>query len=393
MTNWTTNKTSKMDKSIFDEKVTRRGTNSYKWDYPEEEGVIPMWVADMDFKAAPAILEALKKRVEHGVFGYTKTPNEYFESVKGWFSRRHGWEISDGSIISAPGVVTAVSAILQALTEPGDKVIMQTPAYNCFFNCISNNGLTLSDNKLLYDNGRYSIDWEDLEEKAKDPKAKLLLLCNPHNPSGRVWTRSELERIADICLKNNVFVISDEIHCELTFPGHDYTPYATISEEAKKHSLSCVSPSKAFNIAGLQNAMIVVEDRKLRDIIEHTAETNEICDFNPFGVEAVMAAYNDSEQWLDALREYLWDNYLYLSDFFAEHFPEYKVTPLEGTYLVWVECSASGMSSEALAEKILKEKKVMFNPGKMYGDDNFLRINIACPKATLVEALDRLIHI
>lgn len=248
----------------FDTLIPRRGTNSYKWDTPEDESVLPMWVADMDFQTAPAIIEALRKRVAHGIFGYTKVPDAYYRALQSWFERRHGWKIEPEWVIYTSGVVPAISAILKAMTQTGDKVIVQTPAYNCFFSSIRNNGCELAANQLRYEGNAYSIDFEELEAKASDPKAKVMILCNPHNPAGRVWTRDELLRIGQICLKNNVFVIADEIHCELTYPGHDYTPFASLSQEFLMHSATCNSPTKAFNIAGLQISNIVTADAGIR---------------------------------------------------------------------------------------------------------------------------------
>lgn len=235
----------------FDTVIPRRGTDSCKWDTPAQEDVLPMWVADMDFRTAPAVIEALQRRVAHGIFGYTKVPDAYYNAVEGWFARRHGWRIDRRWIVCTTGVVPALSAVIKALTKPGDRVIVQTPAYNCFFSSIRNNGCELSSNGLSYRGGRYTVDFEDLEAKAADPKAKLLLLCNPHNPVGRVWTPEELRRMGEICLRHGVLVVADEIHCELTYDGHDYTPFASLSEEFLRHSVTCNSPSKAFNLAGM----------------------------------------------------------------------------------------------------------------------------------------------
>ncbi len=251
--------------SMFDEAPQRRGSNSYKWDTPSDPDMIPMWVADMDFRTAPAIIEALERRVAHGVFGYTKVPQAYYEACIEWFEARHGWRFEAPWVIYTSGVVPAVSAIIKAMTQPGDKVIVQTPAYNCFYSSIRNNGCELSANMLLRDDdGSYSIDFDDLEERASDPRAKVLLLCNPHNPSGRVWTRDELERVGRICLSHGVFVVADEIHCELTYGIRDYTPYGSLGEDFLRGAAVCVSPSKAFNIAGLQIANIVAADDDVR---------------------------------------------------------------------------------------------------------------------------------
>ena len=300
----------------FDTIISRRGTNSYKWDIPEEENVLPMWVADMDFRTAPAIIDALQKRVAHGIFGYTKVPEAYYDAVVRWFDDRHRWQVDSRWIIYTNGVVPALSAIIKALAMPGDKVIVQAPAYNCFYSSIRNDGCELFANNLVYQDGRYVIDFADLERKASDPKAKILLLCNPHNPVGRVWTPEELQHIGDICLRNEVFVVADEIHCELTYEGYDYTPFASLSERFLQNSVTCVSPSKAFNLAGLQIANIIAADEEVRRRIDRAININEVCDVNPFGVIATMAAYNEGGEWLDALRKYLRGNYEYLRCFF-----------------------------------------------------------------------------
>ncbi len=376
----------------FDTLIPRRGTNSYKWDTPEDESVLPMWVADMDFQTAPAIIEALRKRVAHGIFGYTKVPDAYYRALQSWFERRHGWKIEPEWVIYTSGVVPAISAILKAMTQPGDKVIVQTPAYNCFFSSIRNNGCELAANQLRYEGNAYSIDFEELEAKASDPKAKVMILCNPHNPAGRVWTRDELLRIGQICLKNNVFVIADEIHCELTYPGHDYTPFASLSQEFLTHSATCNSPTKAFNIAGLQISNIVTADTGIREKIDKAININEVCDVNPFGVEALVAAYDQGEDWLDALRIYLWENYQHVLRFFSEKLPRYPILPLEGTYLPWINIKASGLRSDELAGLLLHDAKVMLSPGTIYGPggEDFLRLNIACPRPRLQDGLERL---
>lgn len=376
----------------FDKIIPRRGTNSYKWDTPEAEGVLPMWVADMDFRTAPAVVRAVERRAAHGIYGYTKVPDAYYEAVVGWFAGRHGWRINPDWMVYTSGVVPAVSAIIQALTEPGDRVIVQTPAYNCFFSSIRNSRCELSANRLLYREGRYTIDFDDLETKAADPKARLLLLCNPHNPSGRVWTPAELRRIGEICLRHGVLVVSDEIHCELTYEGHDYTPFATLSEEFQQRSVTCLSPSKAFNLAGLQIANIVAADEDIRRRIDRAININEVCDVNPFGVEALIAAYNEGGEWLDALRQYLWENFRYLVAYLAEQLPALTVVPLEGTYLAWIDCRATAMSSERIAQRLLDEARLMVNPGTLYGPggEGFIRLNFACPRTVLTEGLERL---
>lgn len=373
----------------FDKVISRRGTDSYKWDSAESEHVLPMWVADMDFHTAPAIVDALRLRVEHGILGYTRVPDSYYDAVTGWFMRRHGWKMNREWIIYTSGVVPAVSAVIKALTVPGDKVLVQTPVYNCFFSSIRNNGCKMVSSPLVFAGNTYTIDYEDLECKAADPKVKVMLLCNPHNPAGRVWKREELVRIGEICIRHGVTVVSDEIHCELVFPGHRYTPFASISEDFLWHSVTCLSPSKAFNIAGLQIANIVCADADRRAKIERAINDNEVCDVNPFGVIATQAAYNGGEEWLNQLIEYLYGNYLYMCEFCREHLPEFPVTILEGTYLVWMDCRKLRISSEELERRLFAEAGLWLNAGTMYGaeGEGFMRWNIACPRTTLTEGL------
>ena len=376
----------------FDEIVPRRGTNSYKWDSAGDADVLPMWVADMDFRTAPSVVEALKRRVEHGIFGYVRVPDTYYEAITGWFAGRHGWQIEKEWIIYTTGVVPALSAVIKALTTPGDKVIVQTPVYNCFFSSIRNNGCEVAANPLIYTDGTYQMDFIDLERKAADPSVKVLLLCNPHNPAGRVWTKQELTRLGEICLRNNVWVVADEIHCELVFPGHTYIPFASVSEEFLMHSVTCTSPSKAFNLAGLQIANIVSADADIRMKINKAININEDCDVNPFGVEALIAAYNDGEEWLEELNQYLFANYHCLRAYFDKYLPEFPVMPLEGTYLVWVDCSTLKQSSEDIVKTLLEKEKLWVNEGNLYGEagEGFVRINIACPRQRLIEGLNRM---
>ena len=377
----------------FDEIVNRRGTNSVKWDEAKEEGVIPMWVADMDFKAAPCILEALKKRVEHGVFGYTIVPDSYYESIISWFERRHQWHIERDWIIYTSGVVPAISAIIKALTEPGDKVLVQTPVYNCFFSSIRNNGCTIAENALVRKGNSYEIDFDDFERRAADEKTKVFLLCNPHNPAGRVWTPEELSRMNDICLRHSVKVIADEIHCELVMPGHVFTPFAAVSKACQDNCITTNSPTKSFNIAGLQIANIITNNAEDRQKIDRAININEVCDVNPFGVIALQAAYNEGEDWIDQLNVYLWENYQALKTFLKDNLPQLKVIDLEGTYLVWVNVRATGMTGNELTDKLLKEGKVFVNRGTMYGKTtgaDYIRINIAMPRSLMLEGLKRM---
>lgn len=376
----------------FNEIIPRRHTNSYKWDSATDEDVLPLWVADMDFRTAPPVVEALQKRVEHGIFGYTKVPSAYYEAITNWFARRHGWQIDKDWIIYTSGVVPALSAIIKALTKPGDRVLVQTPVYNCFFSSIRNNNCEVVDNPLIYTNRTYHIDFTNLERLTADPNVKLMLLCNPHNPAGRVWTREELTRLGEICLRNNVIVVADEIHCELVYPGHTYTPFASISKTFLMNSVTCTSPSKAFNLAGLQIANIISADEEVRIRIDKAININEVCDVNPFGVEALMAAYNNGEEWLEELKHYLAENYSYLKEYFNEHLPQFPVTTLEGTYLVWVNCSVLQQRSKDIVETLLKEEKLWANEGSMYGEagNSFIRINIACSREVLTDGLNRL---
>lgn len=376
----------------FDAPVERRGSYSYKWD-TTADGVLPMWVADMDYMTAPVIIEALRRRVDHGVFGYTAVPDEYYKAVDNWFSRRHGYHVARESVIYVPGVVPAVSAIIKALVKTGEGVIVQTPVYNCFFSSIRNNGCTTVENRLRRidrpdGSFTYEIDFDDLETKASDPANRLLLLCNPHNPAGRVWSRDDLARIADICRRNGVVIVSDEIHCELTMPGFDFVSMATVTDDA----IICSSPSKAFNTAGLQIANIIANDPAKRALIDKAVNINEVCDVNPFGVTGLIAAYNGGEPWLNALVAYLHDNYLLTRDFFARELPELLLARLEATYLVWIDIRACHCDGDTIEELLADHDGILVNSGAMYGDRNYIRLNIATRRAMLTEGLHRLAH-
>lgn len=375
----------------FDKIISRRGTCSYKWDSADGNDVLPMWVADMDFHTAPEIVNRLTERVAHGIFGYTRVPDEYYDAVIKWFSGKHGLGLKREWMIYTSGVVPAVSALIKAFTTPGDKVLVQTPVYNCFFSSIRNNGCEPAENRLIKTSDSYEIDFDDLERKASDPKVKLMLLCNPHNPAGRVWTKDELTRVGDICIRNGVKVVADEIHCELVYPGHVYTPFASISEDFLLHSATCVSPSKAFNIAGLQIANIVVADEEMRLKTDRAINDNEVCDVNPFGVIATIAAYNEGGEWLEELTSYLWQNYRFMRDYCSEHLPEYPLCRLEGTYLVWMDCRKTGLGSDILEHRLKEEASLWLNSGVMYGSagEGFMRWNIACPRQVLADGLKR----
>lgn len=377
----------------FDELVERRGTGCVKWDECPNKNVIPLWVADMDFKAAPAIQAAIKKRAEHGIFGYTVVGNDYYDAVISWFQRRHDWAIHREEILYTTGVVPAMSVAIKALTMPGEKVLILSPDYNCFFSSARNNGCEVLETNLHRTGDSFEVDWDDFETKCADEKTTVFLLCNPHNPCGRVWTREELARMNDICLKHHVKVVSDEIHCELVMPGYQYQPFAAVNEACRQNSVILNSPSKSFNIAGLQAANIICSRPEWRRRLDRAININEVCDLNPFGPVALIAAYNESEDWLDALNQYLWGNYQALFDFAAQNLSQWKVCRLEGTYLPWVDITATGMTSQAYCDRLLGEAKVWVNPGTMYGPrsgEGYIRLNIACPRSRLLEALERI---
>ena len=388
----------------FDKIINRRGTNCVKWDEVTDSEVIPMWVADMDFETAPCIMQALQERVQHGCFGYTFVPESYYDATIQWFRRRHGWTIDRSSFIYTSGVVPAISAIIKAMTAQlstvncqlsTPKVLVQTPVYNCFFSSIRNNGCVLAENPLRMENHRYLIDWDDFEKNCADPAVKVFLLCNPHNPAGRVWTREELEKMGSICLKHGVFVISDEIHCEFTMPGHTYTPFASLSEDFAMNSAVCLSPSKAFNIAGLQIANIIVKDADIRKKVDKAININEVCDVNPFGVIALQAAYTpEGEVWLNELCQYIDGNYQLAKQMLEEALPHCPVTTLEGTYLLWLNIASTGKTSQQVADHLMQHHQVYVNPGTMYGEtagEGYIRINLATRRSLVEEGIRRII--
>lgn len=381
----------------FSRPTERRGTDSYKWDSAPEADIIPLWVADMDFETFPGITEALQRRVAHGIFGYTRVPEAYYEAVCNWFGKHHGWHINREDIIYTSGVVPAVSAVIKALTLPGDQVIVQGPVYNCFFSSIRNNGCEMVSNSLIYNKEElhYEIDFDDLERKLAHERARLMLICNPHNPGGRVWTRDELTRVAELCHKYGVRVVSDEIHCELTLYDNEYVPFGSLPDELSRGSITCCSPSKAFNTAGLQIANIVCRDTEVRNRIDRAININEVCDVNPFGVIALQAAYSDEGyKWLTQLRAYISSNYDLLRERFARELPKCKVMRMEGTYLAWIDCSELHISSDEIEEMLMHENKVWVNAGSMYGTEGaaFIRINMACTSELLNEGITRIVN-
>jgi len=379
------------NRSNFDNPPSRRGTRSYKWDTATDDKVLPMWVADMDFPAPQSVIDALIKRAKHGIFGYTKVPDEYYDAIINWFYKRHNFYFNKNDILYTTGVVPALSAVIKALTKESDKGIVQTPVYNCFFSSITNNKRPIVYNNLIYKEGRYKIDFEGLEALTQDPSVKLLLLCNPHNPVGRVWTIHELKTIGDICFKNKVIVVSDEIHCDLVYQGVTHIPFASISNDFFRTAVTLTAPSKTFNLAGLQVANIIVHNKILQAKIHSALNINEVCEINCFAIEALIAAYNEGKEWLEDVKIYLYENYLYLKKFFNEHFPELKIMPLEATYLVWIDIRALDIYTTKNINKILTYGKLWVNEGSIYGDDGdgFIRVNIACSRSTLKEGLKR----
>ena len=378
----------------FDKLIERRNTGCVKWDECPNSDIIPMWVADMDFAVAPAIQEAVRQRAEHPIYAYTLVGNDYYDAIIRWFQRRHQWTITREHILYTIGVVPAVSCTLQALTMAGEKVVMLSPDYNCFFSSIRNSGCEVSESVLQFShsNNRFEVDWTDFEVRCADEKTTVFLLCNPHNPTGRVWHRDELQRMSDICRRHHVRIVSDEIHCELIMPGNTFIPMAIVDA----YAIVLNSPSKSFNTAGLQTANIICSDPATRRRIDRAININEVCDVNPFGPVALIAAYNESEQWLDELNGYLWGNYTALCDFVAQHLLKWKVMPLEGTYLAWVDVSLCCDNVAVYCEQLIQEAKVWLNPGTMYGPqsgEGYLRINLACPRSRLLEALQRIANI
>jgi cysteine-S-conjugate beta-lyase len=385
----------------FDSVVSRHGSGSFKWDSNPDTSTLPMFVADMDFKAAPVILDALAQRLQHGVFGYTRVRDEYYEAINNWFARQYRFPLQREWIIPTIGIVPAISAILRALTRPGNGVIVQTPVYHCFFSSIRNLGCQIVENPLRLnrqDNEHYQIDFDDLEHKAADPNNRVLLLCHPHNPSGRVWSNNELIRIGDICARHQVTVVSDEIHCDLLFPGHHHQPFATLKPEYLASCITLSSPGKSFNIAGLQIANLIIADRTLRTQIQKALHQHEITGVNPFGVEALIAAYNHGQPWLDALNQYLYNNYLRIQKTLHEQLPQLQLYPQQSTYLAWIDCSASGLNGDELAKHLLDKGQLRISSGcgflpEPHQHNHFIRLNFACPSTLLQDGLQRLTRV
>ena len=363
-----------------------RGTNSVKWDMRPD--VLPMWVAEMDFPVAPFIVEAVRRRVEKGVFGYTLMPDSYYESVIGWFGRRYGWNFTAGQIAPVCGIVPGASIAVKALAAPGEKVVFFTPAYNCFFKNVTNPGAERSECVLVWceEKKRYEVDWADFEARIADPATGAFLLCNPHNPCGRLWSEEELRRMGDICLKYRVPVISDEIHCEIVAPGSSYVPFGRLDPES---SVSFVSPTKPFSIPGLQVANIITANPDFFARIKHVMDVWEHGELNQLGIVALEAAYSpEGEEWLDQMNEVVHGNFLLLRDRFADEFPQVRVATLEATYLDWIDFAPAGLSGKQIQDHLLEHEKLWVNAGDIYGDPNCMRINLACPRSTMEKALD-----
>ncbi|MCR4619045.1 MAG: pyridoxal phosphate-dependent aminotransferase [Lachnospiraceae bacterium] len=402
-----------MYKYNFDKMTDRKGTGSYKWD-DCKNAAYPLWVADMDFEAAPPIRKALEDRVAHGIFGYNIIPDNWYDSYISWWDRRHNFKMEKDWLVFCTGVVPAISSTVRKLTEPGDNVVILTPVYNIFFNSIINNGCNVCEVPLIYrrdllDNHTagvetssnldsdcitrdiYTIDFDNMEKVLSDDKTKLLIFCNPHNPVGRIWSADELRKVGELCAKHNVTVLSDEIHCDLTDPGKEYVPFASVSETCKNISITAIAPTKAFNIAGMQTAAVSIPNLDLRKKIWRALNTDEVAEPNSFAIPVTIAAFNEGEPWLLELRRYIFENKQIVKDFLSGY-PKLKLIPSEATYLLWIDCNDMGLSGEELSEKLIKETGVYLTAGEEYGKSGagFLRMNIACPRKRLEEALELL---
>lgn len=374
----------------FDEVVDRRNTSCYKWNVDPEE--LPMWVADMDFPAAPEIRQALQERLNHGVFGYADLSDEWYEAYQDWWKDRHGLEIEKDSLLFCTGVIPALSSIVRKLTTPAENVLVMSPVYNHFFSSIQNNGRNVVEHVLVYEDGRYHIHWQKLEEQLADPQTSLMILCNPQNPEGILWDAVTLGRIGELCRTYHVIVVSDEIHCDLVDPGKSYVPFLSVSEACRNNSITCIAPTKTFNIAGLQTAAIVVPDPVLRHKVWRGINTDEVAEPNAFAVAATVAAYRRCGEWLDELRSYLYENKTAVRSYIGEHLPELYVLPSEATYLLWIDCSRITEDSEEFCDFLRKETGLFVSCGTQYRGDGrqFFRLNIACPRSTLDDGLERL---
>ena len=377
----------------FDRIIDRKGTGSFKW--KNGDAMLPMWVADMEFETCPSVKAAIEKRAAHGIFGYTILSDGWYQAYMSWWKNRHHFEIEKDWLVFVTGVIPAISSAVRKLTTPGENVVLQTPVYPIFFNSILNNGRNALENRLSYDPATtsYQIDWEDLEAKLRDPQTSLMILCNPQNPSGNIWDKETLERIGRLCYENHVNVISDEIHCDLTAPGCEYIPFASVSEINKRISVTCIAPTKAFNIAGIQTAAMVIPDENLRHKMWRAVNTDEVGEGNCFCALAVESAFTEEGgKWLDALREYVWENRKVAEEYIAKNIPELRTIPSDATYLMWVDCSEVTSDSDEFVDFLEKEAKLMLNSGSEFGGDGktFVRINLACPRSMVEDGLRRL---
>ena len=376
----------------FDAVPDRRNTNSFKWNVGKNE--LPLWVADMDFPTAPAIRRVLERRASHGVFGYADVPDEWYEAYCGWWERSHGFALRPEWLNFTSGAVPALSSIVRRLTLPAEKVLLQTPVYNIFFNSVVNNGRVVEEAPLVYRDGAYSIDFDELDRSLADPQVTMMVLCNPHNPVGRIWSTGELEEIGELCLKHGAVVVSDEVHCDITAPGITYVPFASVSEACLSNSASLIAPSKTFNLAGIQTSAVCIPNPQLRQRVVRGLNNDEVAEPNAFAVDAAIAAFTEGAEWLDALREYLWDNRAYAQER-LESVPGVSVVRSKATYLLWADCRNLAKGTQGLCREIREKAGVVLSDGRSYGapGEGFLRINLACPRSTVAEALDRMIPV
>lgn len=374
----------------FDNPPSRRGSLCYKWDCGPDE--LPMWIADMDFETAPCVRQALQRRLDHGIFGYDDMGEAWYEAYIGWWRERHGLSMEKENLIFSAGVVASISSLVRKLTTPNENVLIQTPVYNIFFNSIVNNGCRVLENPLRRQGSVWTMDFADLEEKLADPQTTLMILCNPHNPVGRIWSRGELARIGALCQKHHVLVISDEIHCDLTAPGLGYVPFASVDETCRSVSVTCIAPTKAFNLAGMHSSAVYAADPVLRHKAWRALNTDEVAEPNSFAAPAAVAAFTQGGPWLDALRAYIWANKELVRNFAVRELPGVKVTVSEATYLLWVDVSALTDDVKSFTERLRAETGLWVTPGTAYGrsGEGFFRMNTACPRSSVEDALDRL---
>ncbi len=374
----------------FDEIIDRRGTNAEKWDVAEHE--LPMWVADMDFKTAPEIISALEKRVNHGVFGYSGIPDAWYEAYINWWKRRHEFNINKDWLIFSTGVIPALSSMIRKLSTPAEKVLIQTPVYNIFFNSVINNGRQVLESPLVLKGDRYEMDFERLEKELSDPQTSIMLLCNPQNPGGRIWTKEELRTVAELCKKHDVIVISDEIHCDITSPGNRYVPFASVSETARDISVTCISPSKAFNIAGLHSAAVFAANKKIRHMVWRGLNTDEVAEPNAFAIDAAIAALNNGEAWLGEMNAYVESNKQYAMEYINSNINGIRVIYGPATYLLWLDVKKLQEGGVGLAAFLREKTGLVLSDGEIFGKvgRGFLRMNVACPRSVLEEGLGRL---